>query len=293
MDWDQTRIFLAVARQGQFLAAARSLSLDHTTVSRRMNALEASLGAKLFERTTSGCRLTAVGESFLIVAERIETEFLRVQTEISGHDVAISGTIRIGTPDGFGTYIFAKFLGDFIDQNPNLRVQLVPLPRAFSLSKREADIAITIEPPTEGKITVRKLTDYTLSLYASRTYFDRHEMISNIGDISKHRIVTYVPDLIYTRALDYLDELKIESEKHFECAAMIGQIEAVRSGIGIGVLHDYIARNDPDFVRILPEHSIRRAYWIVAHNDVRDLARVRLVYDYIVDLTSRLRSNFA
>ena len=95
---------MAVARQGQFLAAARSLSLDHTTVSRRMNALEASLGAKLFERTTSGCRLTAVGESFLIVAERIETEFLRVQTEISGHDVAISGTIRIGTPDGFGWF---------------------------------------------------------------------------------------------------------------------------------------------------------------------------------------------
>jgi DNA-binding transcriptional LysR family regulator len=292
MDWDLTRVFLAVARSGQFLAAGRILAIDHTTISRRMTALENSIGAKLIERRTSGCRLTAAGERFLIVAERVETEFLKAQSEISGHQVSISGTVRVGTPDGFGTYILARHLSDFLELYPNLRVQLVPLPRTFSLSKREADIAITIEPPLEGKLTVRKLTDYNLGLYASFGFLDRHGPILSIEDASKLRIVTYVPDLLYTRELDYLDELKLYSKMHFECAGMIGQIEAVRTGVGIGVLHDYVVRNDPDFTRILPEHSVKRAYWITTHHDVKDLARVRLVYDFIVGLTSRLRGDF-
>ena len=292
MDWDLARVFLAVARSGQFLAAGRVLAIDHTTISRRMTALERLIGVKLIERRTSGCRLTSAGEKFLIVAERVETEFLRAQSEISGHEVSISGTVRVGTPDGFGTYILARHLSDFLEMHPDLRVQLVPLPRTFSLSKREADITITIEPPLEGKLTIRKLTDYRLSLYASVAFLERHAPILSIEDASKHRIVTYVPDLLYTNALAYLDELKLQSKMHFECAGMIGQIEAVRTGVGIGVLHDYVVRNDPDFIRILPEHSVKRAYWITTHDDVRDLARVRLVYDFIVGLTSRLREDF-
>ncbi len=103
MDWDNVRIFLAVARASQFLAAARLLRVDHATVTRRITRLEEALGAKLFERRTSGCVITEAGERFLAAAERIEGDMLRIQAELSTEDVKVSGTVRIGAPDGFGT----------------------------------------------------------------------------------------------------------------------------------------------------------------------------------------------
>ncbi|MCB1524314.1 MAG: LysR family transcriptional regulator, partial [Rhodoblastus sp.] len=164
LDWDNARIFLAVARTGQMLGAARKLGLDHATVSRRIATLETALGVKLIERRTNGCALTATGETFLASAEKIETEMLRAQAALSGADVAVSGNVRVGAPDGFGTFVLARHLSALMDEHPGLNVQLVPLPRAFSLAKREADIAVTIDRPVEGRLTVKKLTDYSLSL---------------------------------------------------------------------------------------------------------------------------------
>jgi molybdate transport repressor ModE-like protein len=291
LDWDNARIFLAVARTGQMLGAARKLNLDHATVSRRINALEQALGVKLVERRTNGCVLTATGETFLASAERIETEMLRAQAALSGADVAAGGNVRVGAPDGFGTFVLARHFGALMDEHPGLAVQLVPLPRAFSLAKREADIAVTIDRPVEGRLTVKKLTDYSLSVYVSRDYLDRHPALAK-GDAAGHRVVAYVPDLLFSPALDYLGEFGLADHQKFECAGMLGQIEAVRAGAGIGVLHDYAARNYADLVRVLPERRVTRAYWIVAHDDVRDFARVRLVHDHIVATTARLAKHF-
>lgn len=291
LDWDNARIFLAVARSGQMLAAARKLGIDHATVSRRIATLEAGLGAKLIERRTNGCALTARGEKFLASAERIETEMLQAQVAFSA-DVAISGNVRVGAPDGFGTFVLARHFGALMDEYPGLTVQLAPLPRAFSLAKREADIAVTIDRPAEGRLTVKKLTDYTLSLYASRDYLARHPALAEGGSPDDHRVVCYVPDLVFSPSLDYLGEIGLTGAARFECAGMIGQVEAVRAGAGIGVLHDYVARRFDDLVRIAPERRIVRAYWIVTHDDVRDFARVRLVHDHIVSLTQRLQREF-
>ena len=131
IDWDLARVFLAVARSGQLLGAARKLGVDHATVSRRVNTLEAQMGVKLIERRTNGCTLTPAGEAFLASAERIETEMLRAQASLSGFDVALEGEVRVGAPDGFGTYILARHLGALMDRHPGLTIQLVPLPRAL------------------------------------------------------------------------------------------------------------------------------------------------------------------
>ncbi|MEI2736980.1 MAG: LysR family transcriptional regulator [Rhodoblastus sp.] len=291
LDWDNARIFLAVARTGQMLGAARKLGLDHATVSRRIATLESALGVKLIERRTNGCALTATGETFLGAAERIETEMLRAQAALSGADVAVSGNVRVGAPDGFGTFVLARHLASLMDEHPGLNVQLVPLPRAFSLAKREADIAVTIDRPVEGRLTVKKLTDYSLSLFASRDFLERHPALAK-GDLENARVVSYVPDLLFSSALDYLGELGLAENPRFECAGMLGQIEAVRAGAGVGVLHDYAVRNLPDLVRVLPEKRVTRTYWIVTHDDVRDLARVRLVHDFVSDLTHRLARQF-
>ena len=291
LDWDNARIFLAVARSGQMLGAARKLGLDHATVSRRIATLESSLGVKLIERRTNGCALTAPGETFMASAERMETEMLRAQAALTGADVAVSGNVRVGAPDGFGTFVLARSFGALMDEHPGLNVQLVPLPRAFSLAKREADIAVTIDRPVEGRLTVRKLTDYTLSLYASKDYLKGHPKLKK-GDTQNHRVVAYVPDLLFSPQLDYLGEFGLADAQKFECAGMIGQMEAVRAGAGIGVLHDYSARNFSDLVCIAPERRITRAYWLVTHDDVKDFARVRLVHDHIVKTTGTLAREF-
>ncbi|MFV0279977.1 MAG: LysR family transcriptional regulator [Rhodoblastus sp.] len=291
LDWDNARIFLAVARTGQMLGAARKLGLDHATVSRRIANLEGALGVKLIERRTNGCILTATGETFLASAERIETEILRAQAAISGADVAVSGNVRVGAPDGFGTFVLARHFSALMDEHPGLNVQLVPLPRAFSLAKREADIAVTIERPVEGRLTVKKLTDYGLSLYASRDFLAARPALA-AGDHAGVRVVCYVSDLLFSPALDYLGEFGLAQNPRFECAGMLGQIEAVRAGAGIGVLHDYAVRDYPELVRILPDRRVTRAYWIVTHDDVRDLARVRLVHDFMSELTHGLARQF-
>lgn len=147
MDWERVRIFLEVARAGQILRAAKHLRLNHATVARQLTALEESLNVKLLERHITGCTLTPAGEALVAAAERAESEFLKVGSSIRGTAEAVSGTVRVGAPDGLGNYFLADRLGQLAARHPGLIIQLVPLPRTFSLSRREADIAITLDRP--------------------------------------------------------------------------------------------------------------------------------------------------
>ena len=292
MDWDNARLFLAVARAGQFLAAARQLHLDHATVSRRIGALEKSLGALLFERRTNGCRLTASGERFLAAAEKIEAEMLRAQADLSASEVEVAGTVRVGAPDGFGTLFLSPRLGALVARHPRLNVQLVPVPRTFSLSRREADVAVAIDPPEEGRLRVRRLTDYTLHFYAAKTYLAAHGVPQSVDDLPAHVLVTYVQDLIFSNALDFMPELFGPRYRRLENASAVGQAEAVGAGAGIGILHDYHARLDARVEVVLPEVSFRRAYWIVTHEDTRDMLRVKVVSDFIAAEVDAARAMF-
>jgi DNA-binding transcriptional LysR family regulator len=287
-DWDDLRFFLAVARAGRLTAAARQLEADHTTVSRRISALEAALKAKLFERSPQGYTLTEQGERLLKHAETMETQALAVASELGGADLALSGTVRIGAPDGIGTYFLAPELGALAERHPSLTLQLVALPRTFSLSKREADIAVTLEQPTEGRLVSRKLTDYRLRLYASQDYLMRHGPVTELSDLTGKTLVTYVADLLYSPVLDYFSALEKYTARRFECASVVAQAEAVRAGVGIGVLHDYAVRQFPELQVVLPDVSYLRTYWLVTHADVRSLRRVEEVYSFIL---SRVRAN--
>jgi DNA-binding transcriptional LysR family regulator len=292
LDWDHLRVFLAVARAGQMLAAARQLGLDHATVGRRLGTLEASLGTKLLERRTTGSELTPAGEKLLAHAERIETEMLQVQSAIGNVDLALTGTVRIGAPDGFGTYFLAPRLGVLADRNPGLTIQLAPLPRSFSLPKREVDIAVTLQRPSEGRLIARKLTDYSLGIYAARDYLDRTGPIEQLSALTGRVLVTYVPDLVYSPALDYFEAFREVEARRLECASVVGQMEAVRAGAGVGILHDYAARRHPELVRLLPEHSYRRSYWLVIHADIHDLRRIKEVEGFIVEAVREARGLF-
>lgn len=293
MNWDDVRIFLAVARAGQILGAARRLELNHATVSRRIAALERALGAKLFRRLTTGSELTAEGERFLNVAERIEADMIAARAEIVGESDEVAGVVRIGAPDGFGVTFLAPRLGQLTERHPALSIQLVPVPRSFSLSRREADIAITVERPTEGRLVAAKLVDYTLGLYASKAYLDAQGVPATIDDLGKHRLVGYVGDLVISPSLDYATEISPRWNAGFQISSALGQTAAVRSGAGIGILHTFIAKSFDDLVPLAIAPPIRRAYWLVYHESVRPLRRVQAVSAFIAGLVEKDRASFA
>ncbi|WP_193369681.1 LysR family transcriptional regulator [Pelagibius marinus] len=292
MDWNHLRVFLAVARRSQILAAARGLGLNHATVARRLNALEESLGLPLFERRPSGSTLTEAGERLLQVAERIETEILAIAEDARGQSASLSGVVRVGAPDGLGTFFLAAELGALQEAHPDLVIELVPLPRVFSLSKREADLAICLDPPKEGKLLVSRLTDYTLGVYASRRYLDAHGTPETEEDLADHVVVTGVEDYAYASALDYAGALSKWARREFRCASAVGQVEAVRAGVGIGILHDFAVRGAPDLVRILPAISFRRAYYLLSHPETHNLARIALCRQHLVRRFKEERDRF-
>ncbi len=293
MDWDDVRVFLAVARSGQLLGAARALNLNHATAARRITALETALGSRLFIRRTNGTALSAAGERFLPHAERMESEMLAAREAVGAEDLALSGTVRIGAPDGFGVGYLAARLGQLTERHPGLRLELVPVPRTFSLSRREADIAVTLERPREGRLVARKLVDYSLGLFASRQYLAERPAPRTADELGQHRLVGYVEDLIFSPALDYTAEVLRGWRSDLAISSAMGQLEAVRAGAGIGILHGFMARRDAQLVPVLPAIRLERAYWVAMHEDLRQISRVAVVAEHLATIVAADRRLFA
>ncbi len=292
-DWDDLRFFLAVARAGRLTVAARRLGADHATVSRRISALEGALKAKLFERRPQGYALTEHGERLLAKAETMETQALAVSSEIGGADLALSGIVRLGTPDGFGTMFLASRTAGLAAQYPDLEIQLVAMPRLLSLSKREADVAVSLAPPKEGRIVARKLTDYKLALYGSAEYLDRHPAIASPEDLHAHEMIGYIDDLIFMPELDYLDEVSKGLRPRLQSSSLVAQLQATVAGGGICVLPHFMASREPRLVRVLPEKiSILRSFWLIVHADLKDVARIRATMDFLVREVRAARALF-
>lgn len=289
MNWERVRVFLAVARSGQMLAAARSLGLNHATVGRQMAALEEELQCKLIERRVNGCTLTAAGEAMLATAERVESEFLQFESGLAG---TIHGTVRIGAPDGLGNYFLAPRLAALSARHSQLLVQLMPVTRNFSLSRREVDIVIGLDRPTHGNLIIQKLTDYTLSFYASHDFLAEHGPIERIEDLVDHPYITYVDDSLTAPSMNYGRVIAASMPRRFECGGILGQIEAVRAGCGVAIVNDYAAIEQPKLQRILPDFQFLRSYWLISHPDTHGSHRVTAVRRHIADSVGNSREKF-
>jgi len=292
MNWDDARLFLAVARHSQFLAASRSLGINQATLSRRVSALERSVGSKLLIRRTNGCELTDAGEKLVASLERAESAILSGLEGMAHRDTDISGTVRIGAPDGFGVGFLASRLSTLDEKHPNLKIELVPVPRSFSLSQREADIAIMVGRPEKGRLVARKLVEYSLGLYASPAYLDKAGRLNDKSDIAKHRLIGFVEDLIYAPSLDYTHEFARNWRSSIAISSAAGQMEAAKGGAGIAILHDYLVQGESALEAVLPQYKIQRAYWLAVHESQRDLARISAVTDFLVSLVKAERKLF-
>ena len=292
-NWNDLRAFLAVARTGRLTAAASRLDADHTTVGRRIAALEAQLGAQLFDRTPAGHVLTAHGERLMPTAEAMETLAIRAAGELGQADQALTGTVRIGAPEGFGSYVIAPLMAALADRHPELEIQLVAMAGAVNLSKREADIAVTLSAPREGRLVSRRLTDYRLGLYASPAYLEARSPILKRTDMSGHRFIGYIDDLLYAPELDYMQAPDVEVVVRLQSSNLIAQLQATLAGAGLCVLPNFIAAGEPGLIQVLPEAvRLERSLWLVTHADLRRLARIRAVTSLIIEAVRRDRRKF-
>jgi len=282
MDWDNLRFFLELARSGTLMSAARRLGVDHTTVARRIQALEKEAGAALFSRETDGHRLTEAGRRLQPQVEAMEGAFLQIESAAPTSDEGLSGLVRIGATEGFGTVVLAPQLALFARQHPKLVIDLLAMPRLVHLSRREADIVISLERPVRGPAVVTKLTDYSLRLYASGEYLAAHAPITTRDDLRGHTFISYVDDLLFSKELQYLDELYRPEHFALRSTSIMAQYRAVAAGAGIAVLPAFIAEPDKTLRSVLPSQAhFIRTFWMSMPQHTKHFARMRATWDFL------------
>ena len=273
-NWDDIRLFLAVAREASLSAAGKALRLDPATMGRRMQRLETALQTSLFVKSPQGYLLTEAGSALKERAEVAERAMRSAMADVPVLSDELSGQIRIGAPDGAANYLLPQVCAALAAAHPDLDIQIIALPRVFNLSRREADMAIGVSAPTAGRLTVQKITDYKLHLAAAQSYLDTHPPINAVEDISGHRMVGYIPDMIFDRELDYLVDLGVERVQLASNSVAV-QLNFIRQGGGLGIVHDFALPAAPG-VRLVLEDSVSlsRAFYLIRHEDDRRNARL-------------------
>lgn len=280
--WDDLKVFLAVARHESLSAAGRVLKIDPATVGRRITRLEEALSVPLFAKSPQGYALTNEGQRLMDHATRAEQEVSAAFADLTGQAGQLSGQIRLGSPDGSANFLLPQVCAEIVENNPDLEVQIVALPRVFNLSRREADMAIAVSAPLAGRLSVQKVTDYKLSLVASRKYLRRMPPISSLDNLRDHRIVGYIQDMIFDKELDYMAEAGLPRVDLASNSVSV-QLSWIRQGAGIGIVHDFSIPFGPEMIRVLPDQiSLTRSFYLIRHVDDRRLDRLNRFAEALV-----------
>ena len=282
MQWNDLQYFLAVARGRTLAAAGRQLGVDATTVGRRIERLSANLNSDLFEIGPGGHSLTQAGERLLAYAEEMERAALLAGSALSGERTRFAGKVRISLAEGLATWIVGPVLPQLQARHPEIALDMVTGNGFLNPSRREADLAVMLARPTRGPLHVRKLSDYGLGLYGAQKYLHAHGAPHTIQSLRTHRLVGYTPDFIYADELRYLREIDDRLEPSLTSSSINLQHRMIKSGAGLGILPHFIGQQDSTLAPLLPEQiEIRRSFWLVVHDDMRRIARVEAVMEWL------------
>lgn len=295
-DWNDLRLVLAVARAQSLTRAAKALGIDHSTAFRRLNALEAKIGARLFERLPGGVyRQTGPGERMTDAAERMESEALALTRDIEGQDRRLTGRLRVTSSETLAQRQLPRALAAFRRAHPGITVELVVDNRVLSLSRREADIALRPVRPRESDLWGRKFADIAWALYASRDWLAEHGIPDGMGALSSLPIIGWDEAATGIAAARWLAETVPDEAVVFRSSSLVNQFAAARVGIGIALLPCYLGDAEPDIARAVPEpiSALAAELWIVTHQDLKATARVRAFFDVVGEELGASRRLFA
>jgi DNA-binding transcriptional LysR family regulator len=288
--WDDLQVFLAIARHGQLARAASAFGVNATTMGRRLRRLEGDLCCVLFEQSRHGQVLSEAGEALLSRIEAMDLIAANL-AETRSLNLGLVGTLRVSVAEGFGTWFLARHLPSFSKLHPNITVDLVASGGFLSPSRREADLAIVLARPKTGPLITRKLTDYALRLYASESYLDRFGIPQTPDELaSGHRLVGYIPDLIYAPELRYLDEFHDGLSANIRSSSINAQHQIISADGGIGILPCFIGNTGGNLKAILREMTVIRTFWLVHHKDTVNHSKVKAFTRWLVDLAAANRA---
>ncbi|GIQ77828.1 LysR family transcriptional regulator [Bradyrhizobium sp. RD5-C2] len=283
INWDDLRVFLCAARAGNLSQTAKRLRLDHSTVSRRIAQMEASLGIAVFERHRTGLKLNEVGERLLRHAERVESAVIAIREEASASDTqGLIGTVRLATMEGIASLYLAQRFAKLRRTAPQLSVELVTSAQTVYVHKREADLFVSFfRPPGPGLISER-IGKFRLGLFASQSYLDHHGTPASLRDLADHWFVSYIEDLIQVDSVRWLADVIEEPKIAFHSNSMIAQMNAAAGGLGIVMLPSFATNDRPDLIPVLPALAgTFREVWLNVHSDLQFAPRIRAVRAFL------------
>ncbi len=281
IDWRDLRFFLAILRSRSLTAAARRLRVNQSTVGRRLLALEEAAGARLFERTPDGYRLTAAGERVVPAAERLEAEAFAIERALTGLESRVEGAVRMTATEGIGIFFVAPALRELHRAHPGLEVELVLDPRTFSLSRREADLALRLARPRQAGLVARRLGEIALALYASPGYVQERGRPAASGRLSGHVVLGYEESLADVPESRWMAVHARDAAPVLRTNSVLVLLQAAQAGLGLALLPCYLAEGT-GLVRALPlAAGVRRELWLAVHADLQHTAHIRAVIEFL------------
>ena len=274
--WDDLRIVLAVARAGNLVAAAAALGVNHSTVFRRLNALEKTIGAKLFERLAAGYQPTQAGHRLIATAELMEEQALALDRDLTGRDTRLAGKLRVTASETMGFRILTDEIAAFRRQHPGILVELAVDNRVYDLSRREADVALRATRPAQGDLFGRKLVDIRWALFGSADYLQANPAPVTLKTLARHQVIGWAEQSAPTKAAQWIAAHGPQDAIGFRSSGLINQFMAARAGLGLALLPTYLAAADPALKRVMgPLKDLVTDLWLVTHQSLKDTARVR------------------
>ena len=287
-DWNDLKPFLAVARAGSTLGAAKLLGVSQPTVQRRIAALEKSLGCQLFERYPSGYRLSASGAELCTCAEHIEKAVDDFNRQVQLQNGRLSGAIRVTCPEPLASAIVAPIIGAFQRQHPDVRIELLVTDSALDLASGEADIALRVYESAphrerESALIQRKIGEAPWAVYSSRIFVERYGKPSSAEEVRRHTIVASDGTTFNGRAARWLQNRAPDAVVSARSGGLLGLLALVKAGAGLAFLPVGLCEADPDLVRVLdPSPPVASSLYLLMHPDLRSTPRFRTFFDFFV-----------
>ncbi|MHB1198291.1 MAG: LysR family transcriptional regulator [Polaromonas sp.] len=281
-DWRLVRSFLAALDHGSLLSAARALKASQPTLGRHIAELEGQLGLVLFERTGRGLLPTPMALQLAESARAMDSAANQLARNVSGAEAGVSGTVRISASQPVACYLLPPVLAQMRLALPEVQVELVASNAVSNLLRREADIALRMVPPDQASLVARRIAKVSVSAYAHRDYLRRRGTPRQMADLLGHELVGSDRDETILRGFASFG-FPVEREAFaFRSDDLIAYWEAVRAGLGVGFLADYLARSDSRLVPLLPMIKIPPLpIWLTVHREIRTSRRIRAVYDFL------------
>ena len=292
-DWTLVRSFLAVLDAGSLMGAARQLQAQQPTLSRHVAELELQLGTPLFERTGRGVTPTAAALAIADAARQMKTAAEQLSRTLTGSREATTGTVRVTASQVAATWLLPPVLLALQKAEPGIAIELVSSNRIENLLRREADIAVRMQRPTQASVVARKLGEVGLGAYAHRSYLARHGTPRKPEDLLAHRLIGYDRDDTVLRGFARMGVTVSKAQFALRCDDQVAYSYLVSSGAGIGFISHYSARalsgsGQPGLERVLPQLKIPSLpCWLAVHREIRSSKLVRLVYDFLAEAIPR------